>query len=208
MHSHRHRRYLLAGAILIMVTSSLPGLGAGGQVLKDAEGRAYKTVRIGDQIWMAENLRANRDPHGRPLTSYCPDDSESGCQEYGRLYTWESALRACPKGWHLPNREECEKLIAYLGGPDAAATALKPGGASGLEARYAGGRSYKGIFNSSGSYAAFWSATEQDSERSWHFGVSPDRSGVDWFAGHKQGAVSVRYVKDGPVPPSKHLYPF
>jgi uncharacterized protein (TIGR02145 family) len=197
---HMHGRYGLAGAILLMAASLFSDSRVEQQGLKDFEGTVYKTVCIGDQVWMAENLRATCDPQGRPLTSYCPDDTEVGCEEYGRLYTWESALRACPKGWHLPTREECERLIASLGGSDAAAAALKPGGASGFEACYAGGRSYKGVYNSSGSYGAFWCNTAQGPERAWHFGVSPDRSDVDWFAGHKMGAVSVRYVKDGPVP--------
>jgi uncharacterized protein (TIGR02145 family) len=54
---------------------------------------------------MAENLRYNIEG------SWCYDNDEANCQDYGRLYTWDAAKKACPTGWHLPTREEWQELV-------------------------------------------------------------------------------------------------
>jgi len=68
-------------------------------------------VTIGNQIWMAKNLSAI-PPVGK---SWCSDGS-SECSKYGRHYSWEAAREACPAGWHLPTRDEWDKLAETVGG--------------------------------------------------------------------------------------------
>jgi uncharacterized protein (TIGR02145 family) len=68
--------------------------------------KVYKTVELSSGIWMAQNL--NRETE---TGSWCYDDRESNCLAGGRLYTYEAALNACPRGWHLPNSLEFMDLM-------------------------------------------------------------------------------------------------
>ena len=80
-------------------------------VLTDSrDGQTYRTVKIGDQVWMAENLNFKMEG------SLCPEDKSDTCKKYGRFYSWNAALKACPAGWHLPSNSDFGKLISFVSG--------------------------------------------------------------------------------------------
>lgn len=146
--------------------------------MKDSrDGKTYKTEKIGRQVWMAENLNYEIDG------SDCYENDPANCEKYGRLYTWEAALNACPEGWHLPTEEEFGTLISNVGGKETAGKMLKStigwSGYKGVSGngidKYgfnvlpAGERTYNGGFINAGYCAKFWSATElsEDAASSW-----------------------------------------
>ncbi len=96
-----------------------------GEFKDSRDGKIYKWVKIGEQIWMAENLNyTGSDIRHLPgpdwannpdADGWCYyDSSEVNGKTYGALYQWEAAKTACPPGWHLPTDEEWAQLEKYL----------------------------------------------------------------------------------------------
>jgi uncharacterized protein (TIGR02145 family) len=158
----------------------------------------YKTITIGEQVWMAENLNCN------VTGSKCYDNSESKCQKYGRLYDWETALTACPTGWHLPSFEEWETLVDFAGGSDAGKKLKAKSGWNsngngtddyGFSALPGGYGNSDGYFYNAGSYGYWWSATEYNSDLAYYRGMNGSE-GVGWNYNNEGILFSVRCLQD------------
>ncbi len=81
------------------------------------DGKEYKTVKIGNQWWMAENLQYPNINRG--------DFDSSYLKIFGLVYSYEGACNSCPDGWHLPTTEEWRELIDFLGGDSIAGGKMK-----------------------------------------------------------------------------------
>jgi len=169
------------------------------------DGKVYKTVKIGDQIWLAENL------------SYKPDSGKYWVYEnnngevlnYGYLYNWETATHVCPTTWHLPSDAEWTTLTDHLGGETLAGGKLKAtttwkyntyGSAtneSGFGSLPTGYRYYvDGTFDRLSERTYFWTSTPNTKGTAFtrllrYFDNEVDRAGYFCAFGY-----SVRCIKD------------
>ncbi len=162
-------------------------------------GQNYRMVRIGNRIWMAENLNYTNHLCG---TSWCYGNSTSYCARYGRLYDWCAAMSACPVGWHLPTDADWYDLVQAADGQEIAAEKLKSQtgwndndsgtdelGFSALPGGY--GRSDHRTFIGVSWSGFWWSATELGA---WIMGSG--YKGVEAHAIGSDAGLSVRCVRD------------
>lgn len=141
-----------------------------GSMTDPRDGHMYKTVVVGSLTWLAENLNFKMDG------SDCYDSKAENCEKYGRLYTYEAANEACPKGWHLPENDEWFRFNRFIedsDGKEAAWVSLKSRDKWDGSDRYgfdvvpAGKATDE--FKDLGVSAHFWSATEEDGDAyGWH----------------------------------------
>jgi len=155
---------------------------------------------LDNQTWMAENLNYNANG------SKCYENQESNCAKYGRLYNWETAKSACPKGWHLPSDDEWQVLVDLAGGDKVAGTMLKSSSgwsengngvdAAGFSALPGGSGYSDGYFSGVGNFGSWWSSTENNSRNVYDRTMSYSNEGVSRHGSGKYGLFSVRCLQD------------
>merc|ERR1719187_6854 len=189
------------------------------------DGERYRTVTVGSQTWMAENLRYSVPGGGSWDYNDDPDNTirTDGNPAYGKLYSWEAAREAAPPGWHLPSDEEWRRLEEELGMPEEdlekigfevergtdQGVQLQSGGSSGLDFLPAGYRRdqaylalglppFEECDNDCRTY--LWVNTTTDSGEVFRRKLNPKRSERNFvyrFTNPPDGfAISVRLVKD------------
>lgn len=164
------------------------------KVMTGRDGKIYKTVSIGGQVWMAQNMNT------QVPDSWCYDDKETNCDEYGRLYTWDAAMKVCPEGWSLPSNADWEALKAFVEtqvGAGNAGAALKSKGAIkdekslpasnkfGFGALTGGDRVVKS-FKMMGDAGFYWSSTDDDASHAY-----------DWVFSHSSNDLVTGNIKFG-----------
>ncbi len=176
------------------------------------DGQTYKWVKIGNQVWMAENLNLVADD------SWCHNNIIANCGQYGRMYTWDAVMNGasssnatpsgvqgvCPAGWHVPSDAEWAQLINYVGSSSATKLKAKNGWSSdgngtddfGFSALPGSIRSDNGIFSGIGNYGYWWSSTENSSSHVLSWGMASSYVDVDRLNISKTSGFSLRCVQD------------
>lgn len=193
--------------------------------VSDIDGNLYRTVVIGTQEWMAENLKVTRLNNGTPV-SFVPDASTWGSAKftspgyswynndsvsYGALYNWYAVNtgKLCPVGWHVPSDDEWTSLIDYLGGRSIAGGKIKEKGTSHWQTPNAGGtnetgftavpagyRYSSGSFNGIRRYAYWWTSAASSDAEAYFRMTYYNLPNIDRSSSSKKSGMSVRCVKD------------
>lgn len=166
-------------------------IAADGTFTDPRDGKKYKTVKIGSQIWMAENLN-----YYIPSSSWYYDNSFSKWEKYGRLYDWQAANVAAPSGWHLPNKSEWKTLMTYFRDQETAFSKLIRGGGAEFDALFGGYMNEDGEFKDESASAYFWSSSEDSVNEAWRFYLGVDDEKAFINTDSKKYGFSVRLVKD------------
>lgn len=168
------------------------------------DGKVYKTVKIGDQVWMGENL-AFKTENG----CWVYDNVEGYADTYGYLYSWETAAKVCPKGWHLPSHSEFQVLSNFLGGDAVAGGKLKETGTAHWNSPNTGATNSSGFTALSGGVSNdhesnpylglmgyFWTSEDMDTDMGAAHALYAGKAEFTLYGLKKDGGVSVRCLKD------------
>lgn len=193
-----------------------------GSWIDTVDGAVYRTIQLGDQFWLADNINRGERIDGSIdqedngiIEKYCYDNNPVLCEKYGGLYQWGEAMQydtsestqgICPTGWHIPSDSEWKILEMYLGMSREAVDTLlwrgidhgfmiQPEGETGFEALRGGNRSFIGRFNEIGSAGYFWTSTIAGDGHAWRRGVSLNEEGIYRSENLKSFGFSVRCVK-------------
>jgi uncharacterized protein (TIGR02145 family) len=164
------------------------------------DGKVYKTVKIGTQTWMAENLAY----YDGTCCAYNNDDDK--VNNFGYLYTWKVATKVCPEGWHLPSDGEWAILEESLGLSERKAfkiglrgkhaKALLYGGTSGFNAVFGGMRDNEGKFWYGSKQAFFWTSYDAGDGTSLHRGIGSKGDDVSRDFWNRRFSFSVRCISN------------
>jgi uncharacterized protein (TIGR02145 family) len=206
--------------ISILITSSC----SGGS--RDQDGNRFKTVKIGKQEWMAENLTVSHfrngdvvpeatneaewrmmGEEGKPAWCVGLNNPDNG-EKYGKLYNWYAVndpRGLAPEGWHIPTDEEWTQLTNFLGGEVAAAFRMRTTGYSdgktdqdknSFQGLPGGGCNEKGLFFGIGSHSYWWSDTEINASSAWCRLLNYISCNVYTLPSSKLSGFSVRCLKN------------
>jgi hypothetical protein len=170
------------------------------QTVTDIDGNQYRTIQIGTQVWMAENLKSSKYCNGDPIPNINDAIQWSNLttgawsiypiqilHSYGKFYNWyavDDARNICPCNWHVPTDAEWTVLLEFLEWKSGDFSPL-PGGL----------RLPSGSFHGIGEFGYWWTSTEDDTEYAWYVGY--DIVFGDFYLPWSKGnGMSVRCLKD------------
>jgi uncharacterized protein (TIGR02145 family) len=198
----------------------------GGILTDSSDNQTYKTIQIGKQCWMKENLnigtmiKSNTEQSNNGIIEkYCINDDIQYCREYGGLYQWNELMNydtiegrqgICPKGWHIPGLKELVTLTDYLGGDNVAGGKMKEAGTFYWKSPNSGATnesgfsglpgSYfdykKGEFNNNRYYGDWWSSSKCSDTNSWSLSLNYNDVKAGKKSAERKFGFSVRCIQD------------
>jgi len=187
------------------------------QTVTDYDGNVYDVIQIGEQFWLQQNLKSMHYSDGTVIPDVLGyENSDSLVEIYGRLYTWDAAMRnstvpmsqgVCPDGWHLPSTEEWIVMETFLGGSNVAGGKMKVMGTDHWNPPNTGATNSSGfsclpageydtpnsVFQFLRRYAIFWTSTEVSNDKARERFLAYNSTACDIYDWHK----SLNYcVKD------------
>jgi uncharacterized protein (TIGR02145 family) len=220
----KNKYFFMTIAILIIALSS--SAQETGTFTDSRDGKMYKTVTIGSQTWMVENLNVNHYSNGDIIPeaksaqewmnywknkegAWCYYNNDSSNRKlHGKLYNWYAVTDPrgiAPLGWHVPSGDDWIDLVQYLGGNSTAGSKLKSStgwdhstgtNSSGFSALPDGIRSNDGLFYKLGSYSYWWSNSAVDSYNTWCGGLNDDDDNF-WGSNENFGSgIALRLIQD------------
>jgi uncharacterized protein (TIGR02145 family) len=161
------------------------------------DGHFYFWTKAGNQVWMARNLA-----YAEPVNSWAYNGDDSvHIHKYGRLYNWEGAKAACPKGWRLPSEKDWKTLIETLGA-QRAGTVVQHWDTVGIEegmpmfsSLLSGVRYTNGVFLNVNYWGACWSSTAINDSTAINYLFSRGSAEITPSTNDKRAGFAVRCIK-------------
>ena len=175
------------------------------------DNQTYAYVTIGKQVWMAQNLNYDAGD-----SCWCFNNLDSNCQKYGKLYTWKTAIRSCPSGWHLPDDNEWTELENFIKNnsksgkgagdilkikkewkwPVDNSRILDAFDKYGFSAIPSGDRNVNGDFLNETSFSYFWTSTDTDHNKAKSRLLYYNDPNLQSHLNYKDFGFSVRCIRD------------
>lgn len=220
------KRKMFYGSLFLSGAIIISAFGIGNfSISEEQENGKFKTVEIGDQTWMAENLDVshfrngdtipeiktneewkNAGENGQPAWCYYRNEGFNG-EKYGKLYNWYAVndpRGLAPEGWHVPSDEEWTDLEEYLasdaGSKMKSTSGWEKNGNGTNESSFSGlpggSRDWGGYFDWMGSEGSWWSSTEPNTNYAWYRYLNYESDGVSRSNWSKRSGFSVRCLSD------------
>ncbi len=186
---------------VVAATALFLNVTAQGKFTDTRDGTIYKTITVAGTTWMAENLKYIAEGSG----AHYFDNNPLNLSTYGVLYEWQTAMKACPEGWHLPAGADFRQLL-----DNSESTDIKGRTKSGPvspEFQLAGMKNYEGVFTEMDESGYYWTSTEYDQNEAEFFSymilngksvtdISRKADMPDIHGAEKSNKYSVRCVKN------------
>ena len=215
---------LLPKLILLILITGWACIAKSQDVVKDRDGNIYKTLKVGKQIWMTENLSVTHYRNGDPIPGVKDqkqwDALTSGAlstaindpvqvKKFGQIYNWyvvADPRNVCPAGWHVPSEEEWIELLTFLAGeklsPFKTSAKIPPQNKALNKSLFnALPVDYFRGFDLDCSHAgygggAWWTSTSANDKTAYYHGINYDTASKNHQEGSKGFGYSIRCIKD------------